>query len=381
MENTEATAEPAPVESEPPGRFSPAPRRPWLGIGLSVYALAFPFILLSIDPVPRTSGSVMEKLGAVAKGAKEQATPSSMEEAFGTWGSPQAVATQLLLALVVAGAAATLVLSFSFLIFPATRSKLQIGRVTERPPPAVRLMDLFVALLITKFLLTLIIVAYMQVFGRTTFSIGEHVLLPLAVQLPLYVLTICFIVGMARMRGGQMGAAGIWPFWETPGLKAPRDVKADVFMGVCAFVLCFWLLVITSFLNKYAMAWVGVVQDQNPIVEVLTNEIGGSQRVWIYAAIFFTVVVVAPIAEEILFRGLLYNFLRRYLDRWTAACAGALLFSFFHGVLADQWALFVLGLVLTVVYERSGRLLPAVILHAVNNSVAVGYMLVVQSQQ
>jgi membrane protease YdiL (CAAX protease family) len=79
--------------------------------------------------------------------------------------------------------------------------------------------------------------------------------------------------------------------------------------------------------------------------------------------------------EEVLFRGLLYNVLCRYLDRWTAACAGALVFSFVHGVIADQWALFALGLVLTGVYERTGRLLPAVVLHATNNAVAIGSMM------
>jgi len=369
MENPEATVGPLRVELESAGRFARAPVRPWLAFGLSLYALALPFLLLTIDPPAGREEGTPFTLKASIEAAKEKGAPTGLAS----------VAMRGLVGLLIAGASITAVLAFSCLALPATRRRLNVRRVADRPPPAIRFIDLLAAFLVMKILSSVVALAYLQMRGSMDMSIGERVLVSLGIQVPFYALTILLVVKMARVRGGRMGAVGIWPFWETPGLAKPRALGTDVFLGVGGFILCFWLLVTFSFLNKWSLSHVGVVQDENPILTVLTRELGGAQRFWVYGVVFFSVVVMAPIAEEVLFRGLLYNFLRRHLDRWTAACAGALLFSFLHGVLADQWALFALGLMLTWVYERTGRLLPAVILHAVNNGIAVGYMLVVQS--
>lgn len=82
---------------------------------------------------------------------------------------------------------------------------------------------------------------------------------------------------------------------------------------------------------------------------------------------FFRVVVIAPIIEELIFRGIILNGLRRNYSAFTAVVVSALLFSLFH---LNPWqmpATFVLGLLLGWILIRTRNILLAITGHAMNN--------------
>jgi len=85
----------------------------------------------------------------------------------------------------------------------------------------------------------------------------------------------------------------------------------------------------------------------------------------------FVVGLFIPFAEELLFRGVLYGWLRQRLGVPAAAVLSALLFSGVHRIVWLIPALAVLGVLLALVYEKSGSLWPAVAVHALFNSVGV----------
>lgn len=88
------------------------------------------------------------------------------------------------------------------------------------------------------------------------------------------------------------------------------------------------------------------------------------------------VVVAAPLAEEMVFRGLIYRLGRRAWGPWPAAVVSALAFGLVHG---EPWYLFgllALGLLLAAVYELTGSLWSAVIVHAVHNAVALALLVI-----
>lgn len=96
---------------------------------------------------------------------------------------------------------------------------------------------------------------------------------------------------------------------------------------------------------------------------------------WPTAAAFLCVTAAAPLAEEIIFRGLLYRALRGVWSPWPAALLSALLFALSHG---EPWALFgllALGLLYARLTEATGSLLPAVAAHAVHNALSFGLLL------
>lgn len=87
------------------------------------------------------------------------------------------------------------------------------------------------------------------------------------------------------------------------------------------------------------------------------------------------VVLVAPIAEELFFRGVVFNAWEREHGTRAAVFGSAGLFAFIHGSLVQLLPIFVLGVGLAQLY-RSTRSLPAVMaMHAGFNAVTVAIVL------
>lgn len=89
---------------------------------------------------------------------------------------------------------------------------------------------------------------------------------------------------------------------------------------------------------------------------------------------FITIGIIAPVAEEMVFRGAILRRLNDALGhrlRWVAIGVSALLFGAVHGNAAQGSTAFVVGLLLGWMYVRTGSIVPGVVYHWVNNSTAV----------
>lgn len=84
--------------------------------------------------------------------------------------------------------------------------------------------------------------------------------------------------------------------------------------------------------------------------------------------------LLAPLAEEIIFRGMLYGWLRRFMGLLPAAFLSAAVFGLVHGMLPVIAAAFVVGLALAYIYERTGSLWAPAIVHATQNCLAMSIM-------
>ena len=88
------------------------------------------------------------------------------------------------------------------------------------------------------------------------------------------------------------------------------------------------------------------------------------------------VIVVAPVGEELFFRGFFYRALRSRFSILVAALLDGLLFGVIHydanvdDILLILPVLAVLGFMFCLVYEKTGSLFPVIALHAINNSLA-----------
>ena len=76
--------------------------------------------------------------------------------------------------------------------------------------------------------------------------------------------------------------------------------------------------------------------------------------------------LLAPLGEELLFRGVLFGWLRRW-GFVLAAIISAVVFGTAHGINVVLPAAIVLGLLNAYVYEKSGSIWPSVVAHATNN--------------
>jgi membrane protease YdiL (CAAX protease family) len=160
---------------------------------------------------------------------------------------------------------------------------------------------------------------------------------------------------LARMTAGR-------PTPTQFGLRLVAPVRA------LGWLLVTWLVFI-AFSGIWAAA-LGIEENDD-----LPQELGADDS---STALFFVAVLVcvaAPIAEELFFRGFCFTALRRWIGLVPGAIATGAIFGLIHAGSADAVFLVplaVFGALLCALYYRTGSLLPPMVLHALNNALALG---------
>jgi membrane protease YdiL (CAAX protease family) len=106
---------------------------------------------------------------------------------------------------------------------------------------------------------------------------------------------------------------------------------------------------------------------------------------WELIFVFITLVVLPSLVEEIVFRGILFRGLKKYIGVVSALIGSSLIFGmahleFFSGGSLNYIAALdttILAVVLTALYIRAGSLWPAILLHAIKNSIAFVVLFVI----
>jgi uncharacterized protein len=109
------------------------------------------------------------------------------------------------------------------------------------------------------------------------------------------------------------------------------------------------------------------LEDLESYGQLISSMLGQSPT-WL---ILLTIGIVAPIAEELLFRGLIFHMFNRHMNVKIALIIQALLFGAFHLNLVQGLYASVLGVVLGFAYLLTGSLWIPILMHIVNNSVAL----------
>jgi membrane protease YdiL (CAAX protease family) len=96
----------------------------------------------------------------------------------------------------------------------------------------------------------------------------------------------------------------------------------------------------------------------------------GISHLYEYILAFIALVVLPPIAEEMIFRGYLFGKLRSFLKFWPTTIAVSLAFAIVHLQLNVGIDVFILSIALCYLREKSGNIWASVFLHAIKNFVA-----------
>ena len=93
-----------------------------------------------------------------------------------------------------------------------------------------------------------------------------------------------------------------------------------------------------------------------------------------YAIAFFFLVVVAPVCEEIIFRGWLYGKLRARIPAVPAILLVSLLFAVLHGQINVGVTVFAMSIGMCIQRELTGTIWSGMVLHMIKNAIAFYYL-------
>jgi len=190
---------------------------------------------------------------------------------------------------------------------------------------------------------------------------GTAVILGLLALQTGFLFAVIYAVAVA-WRGVTWADLGFQPI-ETPWMWRA------VMVAVAAFPL-------VSFVSWLQMQIMGQ-PIQNPQMDLLKPERFG----WdLYLGMLLVAGVLAPMVEELAFRGLLYRWLRERLGIWIAAFGSAIGFSVLHGIPGLIPAIAVLGLVLAWIYEITGTIWAPIIVHGLYNAIVTTILYAAVSQ-
>lgn len=161
------------------------------------------------------------------------------------------------------------------------------------------------------------------------------------------------------------------------GLVKPRI--SHIFYGIITAPFYYFVLVIVLAIAGAIFPSLNFDQKQ----EIGFDNVSGSFEL---ALIFLGLAIIVPIAEEVLFRGLLYTSFKKALPIFWAALATSLIFAAGHlpegGAAGPLYVAgidtFLLSFFLIYLREKTGSLWSSIALHATKNSIAFLFVFVLK---
>lgn len=131
----------------------------------------------------------------------------------------------------------------------------------------------------------------------------------------------------------------------------------------CAGTAC--AAILTSTMVSYMVGWLNV---HDAAYEATSEAMYSKTPLPI---LFLGIVILAPLAEELVMRGLVYRRLRDYAGVPVAVCVSAFLFGAIHGNIVQGIYGFLMGCFMALMYEHFGTIWATVTIHAANNLLAL----------
>lgn len=159
--------------------------------------------------------------------------------------------------------------------------------------------------------------------------------------------------------------------WGTAFGLSAKGLGREVAWGVAIMAGVMPLLIGYNAIAQMVMHWMGY----EPPLQDVTRIIHGASDLPSKVYFALLAVVIAPVVEELLFRGVLLPALTRYAGVKPAIVAVSVLFALVHGHLPSAVPLFILSAALSLAYIYRGSLITSIAMHAFFNSMTIAVIL------
>jgi membrane protease YdiL (CAAX protease family) len=181
------------------------------------------------------------------------------------------------------------------------------------------------------------------------------------------------VAASASMEGGfLLGMLCFHAVYRSPARDAgaPPAPISGFAGGLFAFLAAMPLVTAVNLGWGEFLTRMGLPDEKQELVGILENTHSAVLRV----LFLLVATLVVPVAEEVLFRGGLFRFLRTRMPRWVAIASTSVLFGALHvqwsnhmGGLASLLPLIVLAVTFCIAYERTGSIVTPIVAHALFN--------------
>lgn len=269
----------------------------------------------------------------------------------------------LLVLAVIAGLALGIVLT----IFYAQKRKhpeipLPPALIPARLPEFTRpqsdaLYTVFLVYLLTFVFLRIVAGSLLQPFLRETFGAPSAELL-LLLSLSMMAASLAVPLGLLALLNRRVGLCFRDIGWGTDNLWL------DIAWGAGGYIMAIPLMLLSTLLSSWLFR--GVESPLHPVI----LEFMHSPGLLAQALLFTQAVILAPVAEETMFRGVFFGALSPRTGRIAALLLASAVFAVLHPQLPLGFlGIFTLGVVFNTLYALRGSLLPCIIAHGINNGV------------
>lgn len=159
-------------------------------------------------------------------------------------------------------------------------------------------------------------------------------------------------------------ALGFW-YWKKfvhkkiAKRKVAQIITPRMFAGLLA------LMIGLQYLSTYIVNLVAFINPNwYTTYEDLMNNMGFSEVSWVLA---LYAIIIAPISEELIFRGVTLHYAQRIMPFWIANAFQAILFGIFHGNVVQGTYAFVVGMFCGYVCYRGGSIYLSILFHMLFN--------------
>jgi hypothetical protein len=142
------------------------------------------------------------------------------------------------------------------------------------------------------------------------------------------------------------------------GIGSSRVKPLVMLSSVGAWLSAYWLV---SLLMAYSK-WIPDIMEQT-FDNILSTPLG-----------IFSIAVVGPVVEELLFRRAVTDALLKKFSEWRAIIVSALIFGLFHINPAQIIPAFLMGILFAWIYCRTRSLIPTIVVHILSNSLSVYFL-------
>lgn len=153
---------------------------------------------------------------------------------------------------------------------------------------------------------------------------------------------------------------------------AKLKIRECIVRGLIGMLAAMPVMMLAGFLWYQALELLSelgyrVNLERQPLLDIMNTDAGIS----VFVALVFLAVVVAPIVEELVFRGVVYRYLKGVFSPRAGMVFSSLFFSLIHLNLLSFIPLFLLGMLLCRVYEKSKNICVPIAMHAFFNANSV----------